>query len=141
MNEKLAPYTLVTLDLANGKMEEIETMPDDAYVSNMVYQPSLDAIVYSIGTKLMTLGEDGKFSQVGFLVNDVYDQASMIPMDDRILITSWQGAFLRDVSRDFNTDRQVTTSGFYNSDAQRFFAREEPDVPVYRSETWYDTSE
>ncbi|MBR1683996.1 MAG: hypothetical protein IJ708_02580 [Clostridia bacterium] len=141
VNEKLAPYTLVTLDLANGKMEEIETMPDDAYVSNMVYQPSLDAIVYSIGTKLMTLGEDGKFSQVGFLVNDVYDQASMIPMDDRILITSWQGAFLRDVSRDFNTDRQVTTSGFYNSDAQRFFAREEPDVPVYRSETWYDTSE
>ncbi len=134
--DTMTNYTLMRVSAGTGETAEICEIPE-ATISGLSYSSSLDRFIYLKGSRIMALSLEGEVSQVGFTPIEMYDPV-MFESDGQMLIAGYAGVYLRDISLDFSADRSVTLYSIYNQDATRLFNQQEPNVPVYESNAYYE---
>lgn len=134
------PAQIGLYDIATDKVEVKGTV--DLGDSKLLYVPKLDAPVFFKGGKIMMIQDWSTTKQVGYLPGESSETFCLL--GDSTVVggdISTGTISLREVSKDFSTERRLTIAGSYMDDAARAFIRKHPDVPVYFMDRYFENVE
>lgn len=132
------PASIQAYDPATDTAEEIGQLQASFRVFGNVYSEAFDALVWVNNNRVTGLKGLKEEKQYGYMPGDsdnlfVYGDTLIMPASDAI--------YVRTLSEDFRTDESVTVYGGYMDNGARLFAERYPQVPVYMSDNYYDTTE
>lgn len=132
------PASIQAYDPATDTAEEIGQLQASFRVFGNVYSEAFDALVWVNNNRVTGLKGLKEEKQYGYMPGDsdnlfVYGDTLIMPVSDAI--------YVRTLSEDFRTDESVTVYGGYMDNGARLFAERYPQVPVYMSDNYYDTTE
>lgn len=132
------PASLQAYDPAADTAQEIGQMQATYRVFDSVYCEALDALVWVNNNRVMGLKGLKEEKQFGYMPGDANE---LLACGDSLIMPSGNAVYVRTISEDFRTDESVTVYGGYMDSGARLFAERNPQIPVYMTDDYYNTTE
>ena len=132
------PASLQAYDPATDTAQEIGQLQATYRVFRNVYCEALDALVWVNNNRVMGLKGLKEEKQFGYMPGDAND---LLVCGDSLIMPSGNGVYVRTMTEDFRTDDSVTVYGGYMDSGARLFAERNPQIPVYMTDDYYNTTE
>lgn len=132
------PASLQAYDPATDTAQEVGQLQATYRVFNSVYCEALDALVWVNNNRVMGLKGLKEEKQFGYMPGDAND---LLVSGDSLIMPSGNAVYVRTMTEDFRTDELVTVYGGYMDSGARLFAERNPQIPVYMTDDYYNTTE
>lgn len=129
---------LAVMDPADGKVEIKCKMPV-SNADNIVYSDQLDAVLFFDNSRIMGVKGFAEVKQYGYAALNYAEHVQLL--GDNIILSTFDGTVVRTLKADYDTDQQLNMYNAWLDDGIKLFAAKHPDVPVYFSNEYYDTTE
>jgi len=137
------PYTVSAYDPKADILKELGRIEVQYLNAAPVWSETLEQFVYiDDNSHIYAMSLDGTTKQVGFYQgNTRLDESGIAVVGSTVLIPGQSSLYACSAIADFNPDRKLTLYQYKETDAQRLFNGEHPEVPIYVYDKYFDDSQ